>query len=188
MKIILPCLCEELWNLGWIVIIYVYSPESITQQDGCVCTSEPGVLWAKYLLSLHPNKFFWKYCSRWLLTLCSPACFSKRILNKALDPSKMCVLDFCHRNQFTEIHGTGHMPLFRLKCTAAAQSQLKGAPNIKSIFNPCKVTLHQPHPDVFVLMCPSLSHPHKSLDQHLINFIDRRNTWVFHSLQILAVP
>lgn len=125
MKIILPCLCEELWNLGWIVIIYVYSPESITQQDGCVCTSEPGLLWAKYLLSLHPNKFCWKYCSRWLLTLCSPACFSKRILNKALDPSKMYVLDFCHRNQFTEIHGAGHMPLFRLKCTQQHSHNLR---------------------------------------------------------------
>lgn len=108
------------------------------------------VLWAKYLLSLHPNKCCWKYCSRWLLTLCLPACFSKRILNKALDSSKMYVLDFCHRNQSTEIHGTGHMPLFRLKCTAAAQSQLQGAPNIKSTFNPGQVILHQPHLDASV--------------------------------------
>lgn len=118
MKIILPCLCEELWNLGWIVTIYVYSPKSITQQDGCVCTSEPGVLWAKYLLSLHPNKLCWKYCSRWLLTLCLPACFSKRILNKALDPSI-----YMYLTSAIEINSLTSMGLVTCLCSGLSAQQ-----------------------------------------------------------------
>lgn len=94
----------------------------------------------------------------------------------------MCVLVFHHRNQSTEIHGIGHMLLLRHKCTAAAQSQLKGAPNIKSIFNPCKVILHKPHPNAFVLTYPSLSHSHWCLwiNVWLTSLTDEKRKFFIH--------
>lgn len=100
MKIIFSCLCKELQTLCWFVTVYVYTPESVTQQDGCTCTSEPGWCCEQNIYYIHTQiNFARNIASDDLMAVCLLACFSKWILNKALILPNCTCLTF-----FTEIY------------------------------------------------------------------------------------